>query len=73
MTSVDLKLNYLAPASGTKLVAQGKMVKLGRTLGYGQAEVLDENGKILAAGASTLMVIPELPFKYAGQLPPKFL
>ncbi len=73
MTSVDLKLNYLAPASGTKLVAQGKMVKLGRTLGYGQAEVLDENGKILAAGASTLMVIPELPFIYAGQLPPKFL
>ncbi len=73
MTSVDLKLNYLAPASGLKLIAQGKMIKLGKTLGYGQAEVLDENGRILASGSSTLMVIPGLPFRYAGELPPKFL
>ncbi|MFH0957642.1 MAG: PaaI family thioesterase, partial [Pseudomonadota bacterium] len=73
MTSVDLKLNYLAPASGSKLLAEGKMIKLGRTLGYGQAEVMDENGRILASGSSTLMVIPDLSFRYAGQLPPKFL
>ena len=73
MTSVDIKLNYLAAANGSKLIAQGKMIKLGRTIGYGQAELTDEKGRIIASGSSTLMVIPALAFGYAGELPPKFL
>ncbi|MCX5872617.1 MAG: PaaI family thioesterase [Deltaproteobacteria bacterium] len=73
MTSVDLKLNYLSSTNGSKLIAHGKKIKLGKTLGYGQAEVTDENGKILAHGSSTLMVIPNLSFQQDEPFPPKFL
>ncbi len=73
MTTVDLKLNYLAPSSHGKLIARGKRIKLGRTLGLGEAEVTDEDGKILAHGVSTVMVMPDLPFLAGGNLPPKFI
>lgn len=73
MTSVDLKLNYLSATNGSKLVAHGKKIKLGRTLGYGQTQVTDESGKMLAHGTSTLMIIPDLNFKFDEPLPPKFL
>ncbi len=36
-TSVDLKLNYLAPAESGKLIAKGRLIRLGRTLAYAEA------------------------------------
>jgi len=33
MTTVDLKVNYLAPSFGSKLVARGRCIKLGKTWG----------------------------------------
>jgi uncharacterized protein (TIGR00369 family) len=73
MTTVDLKLNYLAPAASGKLIASGRQIKLGRTLGYAEAEVLDENGKILAHGTSTLIILPGKAVKADSPLPPKFI
>lgn len=73
MTSVDLKLNYLAPATSGKLIAEGRRIKLGKTLGLGDAKVTDEAGKILAHGTSTLMVMPGFMFDPDGSAPKKFL
>ena len=73
MTSVDLKLNFLSATNGLKLIAYGKSIKLGRTLGYGQTQVTDETGKMLAHGTSTLMIIQNLSFQFGGSVPPKFL
>ncbi len=73
MTTVDLKINFLAPAARGKLIATGRNIKLGRTLGLGDAQVTDAKGKILAHGTSTLMVIPDLAFGHGRVLPPKFL
>lgn len=73
MTSVDLKLNYLAPASAGKLIARGRRIKLGKTLGLGEAEVTDEEGRVLAHGTSTLIVLPNFPFLNDEPLPPKFV
>jgi len=58
LTSVDLKLNYLAPATDGTLIATGKRIKAGRTISLAKAEVRNEKGKILAHGASTLMTLP---------------
>ena len=44
MTTVDLKVNYLAPARGGRLIAKGRRIKLGKTLGLGEAQVLNEVG-----------------------------
>lgn len=73
MTSVDLKLNYLAPAVSGKLIAKGRQIKIGKTLGYAEAEVTDENGKLLAHGTSTLMVLPGKAPVADPPLPAKFI
>jgi len=73
MTTVDLKLNYLAPAASGKLIARGSQIKLGRTLGYAEAEVLDEAGKILAHGTSTVIILPGKALETDPPLPPKFM
>jgi len=73
MTTVDLKLNYLAPAASGKLIARGSQIKLGRTLGYAEAEVLDEAGKILAHGTSTVIILPGKALETDPPLPPKFI
>lgn len=71
-TTVDLKLNYLAPAAAGKLIARGSRIKVGKTLGYGEAEVADGNGKLLAHGTSTLMILPGNTLATDRPLPPKF-
>lgn len=73
MTTVEIKLNYLAPVSRGRLVGRGKSIKLGRTLGLGEARVEDEQGRLLAHGTSTLMILPELKLAGQEQMPPKFL
>ena len=73
MTTVDLKLNNLAPAVTGKMIARGRRIKLGRTLGLADAEVTNHEGKLIAHGTSTLMLIPELGLEHLGALPPKFL
>ena len=72
-TTVDLKLNYLAPAASGKLIARGRQIKLGKTLGYAEAEVIDVNGKILAHGTSTLIVLAGKGLTSDSPLPPKFI
>jgi uncharacterized protein (TIGR00369 family) len=73
LTTVDLKLNYLAPALSGKLVAKGRRIKLGKTLGYAEAEVQNEAGKILAHGTSTVMIQPGKGLAGDPPLPSKFL
>jgi uncharacterized protein (TIGR00369 family) len=72
-TTVDLKLNYLAPAAAGKLIAKGRQIKLGRTLGYADAEVTDAEGRILAHGSSTVILLPGQGLGANPPLPPKFL
>ena len=73
VTTVDLKLNYLAPAVSGKLIASGRQIKVGRTLGYAEASVADQQGKVLAHGTSTLIILPGKAIKSDPPLPPKFL
>ncbi|MBW2322393.1 MAG: PaaI family thioesterase [Deltaproteobacteria bacterium] len=73
MTSVDLKLNYLAPIASGRLIASGRQIKTGKTLAYAEAEVTEETGKILAHGTSTLMILPGNTTALNPPLPPKFL
>jgi uncharacterized protein (TIGR00369 family) len=73
LTTVDLKLNYLAPAISGKAMAKGRQIKIGQTLGYAEAQVTGENGKILAHGTSTLMILPGKAPIAEPRFPPKFL
>ncbi len=58
LTSVNLNLNYLSPVKEGKLIAEGRQIKLGKTLGYALCKVSDTAGKLLAHGTLTVMIIP---------------
>ena len=58
--TVEFKLNLLAPATGDRLVAEGHVVKAGRTLAITRGEVHAEaNGQrtLVALMQQTLMVM----------------
>jgi uncharacterized protein (TIGR00369 family) len=51
--TVELKINFLRPVREGRLVAEGWVVSGGRTLGYTEAEVRDEGGRLIAKASST--------------------
>jgi uncharacterized protein (TIGR00369 family) len=73
ITTVDLNVNYLAPVHSGKLLARGRLIKLGKTLALGEAEITTGAGKLVAHGTSTIIVIPGLSVTKGKNLPPKFL
>src|SRR5688572_3197801 len=58
LASVDLKLNYLAPARVEVLRSTGTLIKAGKTLFYAEADVRTGDGRLVAHGTSTLMRLP---------------
>ena len=73
LTSVDLKLNYLAPTRQGRLTARGRQLKSGKSLCYADVAVTDNDERLIAHGASTLMVVPDLLIPSDITIPPKFL
>jgi uncharacterized protein (TIGR00369 family) len=63
LTSVDLKLNYLAPARVEMLRCTGTLIKAGKRIFYAEAEVLTADNRLIAHGTSTLMRLPGLGLK----------
>ena len=63
LASVDVKLNYLAPARLEALRCTGTLIKAGKTLSYAEAEVHTGDGRLIAHGTSTLMRLPGLGVK----------
>ncbi len=47
--TIDLRVDYLAPAQGD-LVATGKLLRLGRSIGRADVEIADPRGKLVAVG-----------------------
>ena len=72
MTTVELKLNYLAPLSTGRMIARGKSLRVGKTLCLGEASVLNEEGTLLAHGTSTMMILKDLKLQGAEHGPSKY-
>jgi uncharacterized protein (TIGR00369 family) len=80
LISIDLKIDYLAPIQEGIIIAEGKRIKIGKSMCLAEATAKDKNGKWLAHGTSKMMVTPGLQtiddvHKYMGTdvLPPKFV
>jgi uncharacterized protein (TIGR00369 family) len=56
-TTVELQINYLRPVREAKLRAEGRVIQRGRTIGYVECEVTDENRKLIAKSNSTCLVL----------------
>ncbi len=73
LTTVEIKLNYLAPVSEGRLIGRGKSIKIGKTICLSEASIEDDKGNLIAHGTSTMMVLDSLKFQGQSYFPPKFL
>jgi uncharacterized protein (TIGR00369 family) len=58
-TTLELKANYLRPVIEGRLVASGRVVHAGRTIGLTTCEVVDGKGRKIAHATSTCMTLRE--------------
>lgn len=56
-TTVELKINFFRPIWQARLRAEGTVVQRGRTIGYVECEITDEENRLVATAASTCMVL----------------
>ena len=57
--TVQLGIEFLAPGRAGRIIAHGRTVKIGRQLGFAEADVVDTRDRILARAHSTLSVTAE--------------
>ncbi|MGH7409896.1 MAG: PaaI family thioesterase [Candidatus Methylomirabilis sp.] len=55
--TVELKVNFLAPSTSGTLIAKGRLIREGKHLIVGEAEVLDQDGRMIAKGLGTWAII----------------
>ncbi len=54
-TTIELNVSYLEGVLTPEVYAEGRILRKGRTLVVGQADILDGNGKLCARGRATYM------------------
>ncbi|MFZ5670142.1 MAG: PaaI family thioesterase [Pseudomonadota bacterium] len=55
--TMDMNVSYLAPALPGPLVAEGRVVQLGRSVGFLEAALMDREGKIVARATATARLV----------------
>lgn len=60
-TTIELKINFLRPHVAGILRAEGRAVKMGRTVLYSDSVVTNAEGKIVAKATSSCLQIDSLP------------
>jgi uncharacterized protein (TIGR00369 family) len=56
-TTVEMKANFLRPFAIGRLLATGRVLNRGRTLGLTEAHVHDADGRLIAHATSTCMAL----------------
>lgn len=56
-TTLDLNVSFLAGAREGAVIAEGRILRRGRTIAFGEARVTDANGRLLAIGRATYMLL----------------
>ena len=58
-TTIELKINFIRPVVKGRLRAVGRVIEMGETLLFSEADVVDEAGKLVARASSTCLPVPE--------------
>jgi uncharacterized protein (TIGR00369 family) len=56
-TTLELKINFLRPFWTGTLVANGRVVQRGRTVGMTECDVVDAGGRLIARASSTCLTL----------------
>jgi uncharacterized protein (TIGR00369 family) len=59
-TTIETKVNFarMIRPDGGKVRAEGRIVTIGRRLATSEAKLTDKDGRVVAHGTSTLMILP---------------
>lgn len=57
ITTIDLQVNFLAPAKPGSLTARGRVVHMGKRTAVGDCQVADEDGKLVSKGTATYLIL----------------
>jgi len=52
--TVSLAVQYLRPGGPGRIVGRGRVLRIGRTLAHATAEVVDDQGRLLATASATI-------------------
>ena len=70
MATLELKVNYLAAATGNKLTARADVIRAGSRTSAVRCAIFDDAGEVCAAGLGTFMMRRLHPTDPAGLAPP---
>jgi acyl-CoA thioesterase len=54
--TLDLNITYLGPAREGEVYAEGRIIRKGRTIAFGEADIRDRDGEVIAKGRVTYFV-----------------
>jgi uncharacterized protein (TIGR00369 family) len=57
ITTIDLQVNFLAPAKPGSLTARGRIIHKGKRTAVGDCQVSDEDGKLVSKGTATYLIL----------------
>ena len=55
--TLDLNVSFLAAAGDGDIVAEGRLLRRGRSVAFGEARITDGAGKLIAVGRATYMLL----------------
>ena len=58
VATIDMTVSFLAPARVGPIYGEGQVVQLGKTVGFVEARLMDEDGVWLAKASSSVRLIP---------------
>jgi len=56
-TTLDLNVSFIAGTREGEIFAEGRIIRRGRTIAFGEATISDSGGKLLAVGRATYMIL----------------
>jgi len=59
--TLDLNVSFLAAAGDGDIVAEGRLLRRGRSVAFGEARITDGAGKLVAVGRATYMLLLPKP------------
>jgi uncharacterized protein (TIGR00369 family) len=55
-SSIDLNVQFLAPAKPGQLIGKGRVVQIGNTIGFVEAELEDASGSLIARATASVRI-----------------
>jgi uncharacterized protein (TIGR00369 family) len=55
--TLDLNITFIGAAREGEIFAEGRIIRKGGTIAFGEADIIDATGELLARGRATYMIL----------------